>query len=96
MATLELKLEDDQKVFVEVKADRLQEVSNKKLEANFDKVSGSLGAVVKSLEAQLSAMPKRPDTFEIEMGAELKGEADFWIVNGTAGAHFKVTLKWGK
>jgi len=96
MATLELQLEDDQKVFVDVKGNRLQEISDEKLEARFDKVSGSLGAVVRSLEAELAKLPSRPDTFEIEMGAELQGEADFWIVHGSATGHFKVTMKWGK
>ena len=48
------------------------------------------------LDAQLAQLPRRPDKMSIEMGAELKGQADLWLVAGEAKGHFKVTMTWDR
>jgi inner membrane protein involved in colicin E2 resistance len=99
MATLQLQLSDEAIVYVEVRPsanERLREVSTEKLEANFDKVSRSLRGVVQSINAQLDQIPIRPDKITVEMGAELKGEADLWLVSGEAKGHIKISMTWEK
>lgn len=101
MATLELQLDDGVKIYTKVEPSTstpsaYEDVSRgrEKLEASFTKVSASLKSIVSSIEDQLSTLAKRPTKFEIEMGVELKGEADFWIVSGEATGHMKITLSW--
>lgn len=105
MPTLELVLDNDQSVFVSVEPSptrtttRVEDVATgdiTDLKASFAKVSASLAGVVKSIEAQLDALPRRPDTVAVEFGAQLKGEADLWLVSGEATGHMKVTLTWTK
>lgn len=99
MSTLELDLGEGASVFVDVPdaaGERRQDVANRgeRLQADFAKVSASLAGIVRSVEAQLEALPRRPDEVQIEMGAELRGEADLWLVSGEAAGHMKVTLAW--
>jgi hypothetical protein len=99
MATLELKLAENTIVFVDVKPSRdgrLREVADDKLQANFEKVSRSIRAIAESIDAQLESLIRRPDEMTIEMGAELKGEADLWIVTGEATGHIKVKMTWSR
>lgn len=102
MEVLELKLEDGMSVFAEVKPSRrpgegrMEAVSNRKLEAQFSAVSGSLAAIAQSVETQLAKLVRRPDKVALEMGAELRGAADLWLVSGEAKGHMKITLTWDK
>lgn len=100
MSTLELKLSDTVSIFTEVEdtgSGRRQDVSNNKgkLEEKFEKVTGSLSAIAEAMEAQLAKIP-RPDKVELEMGAELKGGADLWIVSGETKGHMKIKMVWDK
>ena len=65
-----------------------------KAEEAFDKALGALGDVVARLEAAIGGLERRPDGVEVEFSASLKGDADLWVVSGSAEAEFKVTLKW--
>ncbi len=56
----------------------------------------SIGALVKTVEASIYALPKRPETIEIEFGATLSQECDLWIVSPEASPEFKIRLTWGK
>lgn len=95
MPTLQLHLDETSSVFVEVQqTGRFEDVSGTNLEANFSKVSASLAAIVESMERQLGRLPRRPDKVTLEMGAQLKGQADLWLVSGEATAHLKVTMTW--
>lgn len=99
MSTLELKLDKNVSIFAEVEdapGARRQDVSTEqKLEANFSKVTGSLQAIAKMMEEQLKQID-RPDKVELEMGAQLKGAADLWLVSGEATGHMKIKLTWDK
>ena len=55
-----------------------------------------VGDLVKSLEASIEAMPKRPEKIEIEFGATLSQECDLWIVAPSASPEFRIKLAWGK
>jgi Trypsin-co-occurring domain 1 len=57
---------------------------------------GSLGELVKILEASIGDLPKRPDKIEMEFGAKLSTDCNLWIVSGEGEAEFKVTLSWEK
>jgi hypothetical protein len=102
METLELKLDDASSIFVAVEpsgdpGSRRQDVSRDgRLQENFAKVSGSLRAVAETMEAQLATMTRRPDRVQLEMGAQLKGKAELWLVAGEATGHMKITLTWEK
>lgn len=100
MSTLELKLDEQASIFVEVQtpAGRREDVSSvdSKIEESFDKVSGSLKKIAEAMERQLASMTRRPDKVQLEMGAQLKGNADLWLVAGEATAHMKITLAWDK
>ena len=56
---------------------------------------GSLGELVKILEASIGDLPKRPDKIEMEFGAKLSTDCNL-IVSGEGEAEFKVTLSWEK
>ena len=71
-------------------ADDLIKASSEKFKAAL----GSLGEIVKMLEASVGAMAKRPDKVEMEFGAKISGECNLWIVSGEGEADFKVTLTW--
>ncbi len=60
----------------------------------FKNALGSLGELVKMLEASVGDMPKRPDKVEMEFGAKISGDCDLWIVSGEGEADFRVTLSW--
>jgi hypothetical protein len=67
--------------------------------ATGEKFKGALGALadlVGTLEKSVSAMPRRPDKFEMEFGAKLTSECNLWIVSGEGEAEFRVKLSWGK
>lgn len=56
----------------------------------------SIGELVKTLEASIEAMPKRPENIEIEFGATLSQECDLWIVADGADPEFRVRVSWGR
>ena len=56
---------------------------------------GSIGELVRSFEAAVEAMPKRPQGIEIEFGAALSHECDLWIVSMDASPEFEIKLAWG-
>jgi len=60
----------------------------------FKKALGSLGELVRLLEASVGDMSTRPDKVELELGAKISGDCDLWIVSGEGKADFKVTLSW--
>ena len=62
----------------------------------FKSALGSLGELVKILEASIGDLPKRPDKIEMEFGAKLSTDCNLWIVSGEGEAEFKVTLSWEK
>ena len=62
----------------------------------FKKALGSLGEIVKMLEASVGDLAKRPDKVEMEFGAKISGKCDLWVVSGEGEADFKVTLTWDK
>ena len=62
----------------------------------FKKALGSLGELVRLLEASVGDMPKRPDKIEMEFGAKISGDCDLWIVSGEGETDFRVTLSWEK
>jgi len=100
MNKLELEFESDNKIFVEVSSSgadgRVREVSRGGNSAPFSKVSESISNVVKSISEQIDKLPSKPDMFQIEVGAEIKGEADLWLVSGESKGHVKITMKWEK
>ncbi len=61
----------------------------------FTAALGSIGELVKSFEASVEAMPKRPEKLEIEFGVTLSHECDLWIVSMDASPEFKIKLSWG-
>lgn len=62
----------------------------------FQAALGTVGELVKTLEASIDAMPKRPDKIEIEFGATLSQECDLWIVAPDASPEFRIKLAWDK
>ena len=62
----------------------------------FKAALGSVGELVKALEASIEALPKRPEKIEIEFGATLSQECDLWIVAPDASPEFRIKLAWGK
>jgi hypothetical protein len=62
----------------------------------FNAALGSIGNIVKALEASIDAMPKRPEKIEIEFGASLSRDGDLWIVSSDDAPEFKIRLAWGK
>lgn len=63
---------------------------------SFAKGLASLADLAGMLDKAIGALPKRPDTIEMEFRASLTGECDLWIVSGEAEAEFTVKLVWGK
>jgi hypothetical protein len=62
----------------------------------FKAALGSLAGLVAALEESVGHMAHRPDKVEMEFGAALSGDCDFWVVSGEGKADFKVKLAWGK
>ena len=62
----------------------------------FKAALGSVGELVRALEASIEALPKRPEKVEIEFGATLSQECDLWIVAPDASPEFRIRLAWGK
>ncbi|HXW72264.1 MAG TPA: CU044_2847 family protein [Methylocella sp.] len=60
----------------------------------FQAAMGSLGELVKILEASVGNLPKRPDKIEMEFGAKLSTDCNLWIVSGEGEAEFKIKLSW--
>jgi Trypsin-co-occurring domain 1 len=60
----------------------------------FKTALGSLGDLVRMLEATVDEMSKRPDKVEMEFGAKINADCNLCIVSGKGEAQFKVTLVW--
>lgn len=101
MAELELKLDEETRLFVEVEGDtddRRERVSTRseKLTAEFSKVTGGLSEMAKAMREKLFTGDASPDKVEMEMGVALKGEADLWLVKGEGSGHIKLKLTWDR
>jgi hypothetical protein len=62
----------------------------------FEAALGTIGELVKTLQASIEAMPNRPEKIEVEFGATFGRECDLWIVSERASLEFKIKLAWGK
>lgn len=62
----------------------------------FQAALGTIGALVKTVEASIDAMPQKPEGIEIEFGATLSQDCDLWIVSPDSAPEFKIRLSWGK
>lgn len=62
----------------------------------FQAALSSIGALVKTVEASIDALPKKPEGIEIEFGATLSQDCDLWIVSPDSTPEFKIRLSWGK
>ena len=71
----------------------------RELADKLDQVGATIAQVCSSLQAKAYAglQGMRPDSFELEFGVTLAGEAGIPLVTkGSAECTFKVTAKWGK
>jgi hypothetical protein len=62
----------------------------------FGRGLATLGDLFRMLDAAVSALPKRPDSIEMEFRAKLTGQCDLWVVSGEGEAEFNVKVTWGK
>lgn len=61
----------------------------------FQKGLSTLADLFRMLDAAVEAIPKRPDSIEMEFKAKLTGECDLWVVSGEGEAEFTVKVTWG-
>jgi len=100
-ARMIIELPNNHRVFFgDADAGGLSEVSAlasipKATSAAFQGALGSLAELVKTLEASVGAMEKKPQKIEMSFGAKLSGKCDLWVVSGDGEADFSVTLTWG-
>ncbi len=102
--TLELAVSKDSSIFVEVEPSQtggpMEKVSYERdVKEKFEKVAATLAQLAFTLEEQLVPVSAGTGGFgldeaTLELGANLKGKADLFLVKGDAGAHMKITLKW--
>jgi hypothetical protein len=61
----------------------------------FQAALGTIGELVRTLQASIEAMPQRPEKIEVEFGATFGSGCDLWIVSAAASPEFKIKLVWG-
>lgn len=62
----------------------------------FRKGLASLGDLFQMLDAAVAAIPRKPESIEMEFKAKLTGECDLWVVSGEGEAEFAVKVTWGR
>jgi hypothetical protein len=62
----------------------------------FQRAFGTIGVLVKTLQASIDALPNRPEKIEIEFAATFSRECDLWIVSNGAPSEFRIRLGWEK
>jgi hypothetical protein len=73
-------------------AGRMVEVGADALEKGL----ASLADLFGMLDKAVSAVPRRPESIEMEFKAKLTGECDLWVVSGEGEAEFTVKVTWGR
>lgn len=61
----------------------------------FGKGLATLGDLFRMLDGAVAALPKRPESIEMEFRAKLTGTCDLWVVSGDGEAEFTVKVSWG-